>query len=486
MINNNRELASDAAPLSPGGAVADFSAREGTIDDDLALNLDTNNGYIIMVPLVGDEVACPVCEKSEIQLFFMNLTDLGRHLDLHHAGARILWGCRRCEKSFLKLHGARCHLRKCSGPSQTKDEPHKCEACPMSFSTRRGLSTHERHAHPAVRNIKRKEANSSNTRNWTEEEISLLKELDVLYKDDRHPNIEIAKILTTKSVDQIKYKRRKLRMEVEEEVVTEGGCDPVDPGNAPNFDELELESIEEWRRCLRNEIEKDHEVPQPTLQLYHDLKKSWDQFKENKTILAAKIDNFIDTSLSNALIVNNKEGKPPTKSKIIKNTKNTRTQKKRYLYARCQDMFRECPRKLADVVVNDDLAYLAPARQPPEAEEVKKLYTELWGKAGPLDPPIPSNKASGGLIHEYFPPVVAEEISDRIKKIRNKTAGGPDGIEKSNLSIPGLPIVLAVLFNIIYLTCHYPKSWKENRTTLIPKNNKDLSKAENWRPITIG
>jgi hypothetical protein len=43
--------------------------------------------------------------------------------------------------------------------------------------------------------------------------------------------------------------------------VTEGGCDPVDPGNAPNFKELELESIGEWRRCLRNDIEKDYEVP---------------------------------------------------------------------------------------------------------------------------------------------------------------------------------------------------------------------------------
>jgi hypothetical protein len=118
-------------------------------------------------------------------------------------------------------------------------------------------------------------------------------------------------------------------------------------------------------------------------------------------------------------------------------------------------MFRECPRKLADVVVNDDLAYLAPVRQPPEAEGVKSLYNELWGKAGPSDPPIPQDVTSGGLIHEYFPPVMADEISDRIKRIRNKTAGGPDGIEKSNLLLPGLPKVLALLFNIIYFTCHY-------------------------------
>jgi hypothetical protein len=88
----------------------------------------------------------------------------------------------------------------CNGPGQTKDEPYKFEACSMSFGTQRGLSTHKRHAHPAVRNVKRNEAASTNTRNWTEKEVSLLKELDDLYKDYRHPNVGIAKILITKSM----------------------------------------------------------------------------------------------------------------------------------------------------------------------------------------------------------------------------------------------------------------------------------------------
>jgi hypothetical protein len=60
-------------------------------------------------------------------------------------------------------------------------------------------------------------------------------------------------------------------------------------------------------------------------------------------------------------------------------------------------MFRECLRKLADVVVNDDLAYLAPTRQPPEAKVVKTLNNELWGKTRPSDHPIPQDSASGGL-----------------------------------------------------------------------------------------
>jgi hypothetical protein len=95
---------------------------------------------------------------------------------------------------------------------------------------------------------------------------------------------------------------------------------------------------------------------------------------------------------------NNEKDSPPnrkmnneykiTKSKF-KNKKAERNQRRRYVYARCHNIFRECPRKLADVVVNDDLAYLAPAKQPPKAREVKILYKDLWGRMGPLDLPIP-------------------------------------------------------------------------------------------------
>lgn len=113
-------------------------------------------------------------------------------------------------------------------------------------------------------------------------------------------------------------------------------------------------------------------------------------------------------------------------------------------------MFKECPRKLPDVVINNDMACLAPARQPPEAKEVEKLYKDLWGKSGPQNPLyLLQATYSGGLIHEYFPPIVAEEISERIKKIKNKTAAGPDGLQKKHLLIPDLPKVLALLSNIL-------------------------------------
>jgi hypothetical protein len=133
----------------------------------------------------------------------------------------------------------------------------------------------------------------------------------------------------------------------------------------------------------------------------------WDDFKDHDIILVAKINKFVGTSLLKALSNNqgdrlpNREMNNENKNKNIKyNSKNKiveRNQRRRYVHARCQDIFRECPRKLADVVFNDDVAYLAPARQPPAAKEVRTLYEELWGKMGTLDPPYHKN-----MLQEVF------------------------------------------------------------------------------------
>lgn len=58
-VNN---LASNAAFLGPGSAVTNLSA----IDGEPATSLDTSLGFKILVPLKGDKVACPICEKKEI------------------------------------------------------------------------------------------------------------------------------------------------------------------------------------------------------------------------------------------------------------------------------------------------------------------------------------------------------------------------------------------------------------------------------------
>jgi hypothetical protein len=44
---------------------------------------------------------------------------------------------------------------------------------------------------------------------------------------------------------------------------------------------------------------------------------------------------------------------------------------------------------LADVIVNNDMAYLKPATQPPEARKVKRIYEDVWGRTGPANPIMP-------------------------------------------------------------------------------------------------
>jgi hypothetical protein len=67
--------------------VADLSALNGTMVDEPAVSTDMS--LKVMVSLVGDKVACPVCEKRKVNFFFMTLADLDRHLGLHRVDARI-------------------------------------------------------------------------------------------------------------------------------------------------------------------------------------------------------------------------------------------------------------------------------------------------------------------------------------------------------------------------------------------------------------
>ena len=477
--------------------MADLSASEGTTGNDQATSPAMS---LITVPLVGNRVTCPECEKRETNLFFLNLSDLDRHLTQHHPDAPIFWSCINCAKCFPKLHGARCHIPKCGGASsQARTGQFYCEACPMSFGSRRGLSTHERHAHPAVRNIKRRGADppEENTKSWRVEEVALLKGLWGIFKNHKYPNKEISKFLTTKTIDQIKYQRKKLNLIGEESpqeaisLATEGGCDLVSSGNAsfgsPVGRNENEERIHEWKLSLKNEINKPTEVPPILKEVYNRLMLIWEEHQDDRDSLTESLDHFIRTALYELI---NKINKNQTDLKTkraakTKSPKNNRNSRKRFSYARCQELFHECPRRLADAVVNNDQAYLEPARQPPGSEEVRGLYEKLWGQVGSTYVPAPVTRVPKLSLSEIFPPITAEDVGERIGKIRKKAAAGPDGLQRDHLTIPGLPIIMAKIYNILVYCSYFPSAWKENRTTLIPKINKPCSLVENWRPITI-
>lgn len=62
---------------------------------------------------------------------------------------------------------------------------------------------------------------------------------------------------------------------------------------------------------------------------------------------------------------------------------------------------------------------------------------------------------------------------------------GPDGLVKRYLAKPSEGDVFHGLFNVVTLSLKQPSVWRMNRTTLLPKEGKDPSKATSYRPITI-
>lgn len=76
-----------------------------------------------------------------------------------------------------------------------------------------------------------------------------------------------------------------------------------------------------------------------------------------------KMEKFVCSSLYEALLKHNDDGNNESNKQELSNESNNkgtkkinRHQRQRYSYAHCQEIFKECPKKLADVVVNNDLA----------------------------------------------------------------------------------------------------------------------------------
>lgn len=213
---------------------------------------------------------------------------------------------------------------------------------PRELWDKERVSTHGRHAHPAVRNTKRREMTDTLSRDhinrlWSEEEVTLLRELVQKYKDHEHPNLEICKFLISRTAEQIKNNRKWLRMIGEEASpqegaqMTGGGCDLADPSSALPASDIIVtseESICEWHRNLANKIEKSTEVP-PSLSDIDVLPNNiWCESKDNRDQLIMKIEKFVGKSLYEALLKHNEDGNNISNEQKLSNKSNNMGTKK--------------------------------------------------------------------------------------------------------------------------------------------------------------
>ncbi|GCC17377.1 hypothetical protein chiPu_0022478, partial [Chiloscyllium punctatum] len=156
-----------------------------------------------------DGLLCKPCNT-----LFPNVSLFAKHRRRSHQTKTFRTKCSRCQKTG-EFHSIACHYPKCKGLLQTVMGEFQREVCEANFTTKSGLGQHERHMHPVLRNNKHIEADKPTAKRrkglCSEEEEILLEQLEISLAGARFINVEIAKVLTTKTAKQISDKRRLLQ-----------------------------------------------------------------------------------------------------------------------------------------------------------------------------------------------------------------------------------------------------------------------------------
>jgi len=177
-----------------------------------------------------------------------------------------------------------------------------------------------------------------------------------------------------------------------------------------------------------------------------------------------------------------------TRRKGPKTQVTCKRKRKRYRYASTQDLFRKNPNLLARYI-REGVPWLEDEDlSSPKPEDVKSFYSNLWGATRNITIPFSvtgfGRKAQN--IGEVFQAITARDINERLKHTRQNTASGLDSIQRKDLNGQDIREMLRILYSMILVSKTQPKAWNTNRTILIPKQGKDRSRVENYRPLTIG
>ncbi|GCC19337.1 hypothetical protein chiPu_0018329 [Chiloscyllium punctatum] len=127
------------------------------------------------------------------------------HLTKVHRVKNIRTKCSRCDKAG-ENHAVAWHYPKYKGKKQPPTGDFACSMCDQRFFTQPGLGQHERHRHLILRNEKRlkpapkvKGKPGRSDRVWSQEEVALLRELEVRFARCKFINKSITSILKTKT-----------------------------------------------------------------------------------------------------------------------------------------------------------------------------------------------------------------------------------------------------------------------------------------------
>lgn len=416
---------------------------------------------------------------------------LGRHYQLVHPGRVLKFFCSLCDRDFAGCHAARCHFTVCRGRVDRPVGEFVCEVCSADFRSRTGLSMHERHVHPALRNMKRVRGDVGLPRPrpgggvpglgaWSVEEVDVLVAgLRGRVPVGRYTHL-FARSLPGRTPKQIRDKVVSLVTsgvlaparavgvdlgEAAESSGDSGGEDDVVPVLDFHDDDLRGDELVEDFRTFWLGTEMVHPLSVV-------LRDKW---VVDPVPSGEWIDSFV-SDLTAVLL-----GEPVRAPGCRGRGPGGRAGRKRRRFAVTQEMYKKCPSRLAECL-RLGLPLVDDAVPVPPVADVRRVYSELWetpGVCGITPVPVPPVVPVTAVTHA--------EVLRRIKALRPGSAPGPDGLRKSHLvGVPGVQGLLSGLSNLLLFTGHYPACWRVNSTSMIPKDGKDLGDAGGWRPITVG
>ncbi|GCC16572.1 hypothetical protein chiPu_0022439 [Chiloscyllium punctatum] len=494
-----------------------------------------NQKIEIVINYPIDNFNCPYCN-----IIYNTIGQYRKHLKICKGIKSIRVRCNKC-KWEGNYHAVACHYAKCNININENDNennesnnlmrkedgetenPVQCEVCQAKFKTTRGLGQHERHAHPLLRNEKRKigvkkgkvkEVDPEKVRKgiWSITEVAEVQRLEIEFKGCKNINKRMAERIITKTAKQISDKRRLLKSKTIGEAVALDQV--IIPDTLGSEEEKEEENREmEKEGMIDKTPDKNTQKDSNSLEIRNYDNKSIDELIQ---IIEAGLDkekgNFKDYDIimdkimlklgpnKNKISLDNKRRRKtilkskPNDSGQSKNSKENnakkRFSKKKGHYKETQVLYNSNRRYLARTLMG------APSKNecPLNKEDLENYYKSRLANINEKNnlkgfaKYTKSNENSGDEI--LMGPVTVEDVLHAIKAMDIETAAGPDRMTLKEITklFNKNNGILPKIYSIWIRSGKIPLNMKLSRTVLIPKvNNEDeLKEINNWRPITIG
>ncbi|XP_039303390.1 uncharacterized protein LOC120357295 [Solenopsis invicta] len=413
-----------------------------TNDDDQAIQMD----YEIKVPFARR--SCRKCVESGKENFVaLTLNDEVRHAEERYKNKVVVYVYETCGKRYARKHPALCHVSKCTAPRPPPVNGHECriDNCGRVFATKSGLSQHERHEYPLVRNAVRAGgfARGGPTpfrrralRVFSEEKEDLMLRLELRFRNERNVVNRMTEFLPEVEEEEETEEEDAIEEEVEEadeeeiDVPEEADELPIPPGDPPYQSEEgqpreengaegrqpveeasdslpeEVEDFlpeDTWRgnseRRIESRAPRRYSTRAACVQLLRRvLARIVSGDPPNKEEQNSLDDQILEFFRTNA-------GDPKGKKRGKEARKKNR---KRYKYARTQELYRQNPGLLIKYV-REDINWTEETKPDLSSEDIKDLYNSLWSTKPKIEPPKFGEQGPPLALERVFPPITTKD-----------------------------------------------------------------------------